>query len=462
VPITTFPIDPIVKKPLSLRAVTLLAAAVFAPGAFCQTPHTAAPARDARHDPVRDPGEARPNTAGFSPERLQRLHALLQKKVDDQQLAGIVTVLARHGKIVDFQTYGKKDLASGAPMEKDTIFRIYSMTKPVTGVAMMMLYEQGKWSPGDAIAKYIPEFAHLKVFKGADSNGQPILEDPLRAPTMADLMSHTAGFTYGIFGTTPVDKMYRDANVLGSANLQEMIDKLARIPLLYQPGTKWVYSASVDIQGYIVEKLSGKTLGEFMRQNIFEPLGMKDTAFHLAGEKLSRMATLYAANPAGKLTPSDGGNVAMSYAKEPTMPSGGGGLLSTASDYLRFSQMLLNGGELDGVRILAPSSVALMRTNRLPPAIMNSREFGIAFFHISPGFGFGFDFGVYTDPGFIGQTVGQGTYLWGGAAGTWFWIDPSNDIVFVGMIHRILDARSPDMDTLTRESVYQALVNPEK
>jgi CubicO group peptidase (beta-lactamase class C family) len=448
----------LMKKRLSLCAACLLAVAVVAPGAFSQTLATAAPAHDLkRHLP-----EVKPETAGFSPERLQRLHSLLQKKVDDKQLAGIVTLLARHGKVVDFQTYGKKDLASGAPMDKDAIFRIYSMTKPVTGVAMMILYEQGKWNPGDPIAKYIPEFARLKVFKGADSNGQPILEDPLRAPTMADLMSHTAGFTYGIFGTTAVDKMYRDANVLGSANLQQMIDRLAGIPLLYQPGTKWVYSVSVDIQGYIVEKLSGKTLGEFMRENIFEPLGMPDTAFHIDGEKLSRLATLYAANPAGALIPTAGGNVAMNYTKEPSMPSGGGGLLSTARDYLRFSQMLLNGGELDGVRILAPSSVTLMRTNRLSPAIMNSREYGIAFFHVSPGFGFGFDFGVYTDPGFIGQTVGQGTYLWGGAAGTWFWIDPKNDIVFIGMIQRILDANSPDMDTLTRASLYQALVNPEK
>jgi CubicO group peptidase (beta-lactamase class C family) len=316
-------------------------------------------------------------TVGFSPQRLERLHALLQKYIDDQQLPGMVTVLARHGKIVDFRTYGKRDLASGAPMEKDAIFRIYSMTKPVTGVAMMILYEQGKWSPGDPIARYIPEFAHFKVFKGSDADGKPVLEDPVHAPTMAELMSHTAGFTYGMFGTSPVDKMYRDARVLESPNLHEMIDRLAKIPLLYQPNTKWVYSVSVNIQGYLVEKLSGKTLGEFMRENIWQPLGMKDTAFHIAPEKLGRMATLYAADPAGRLTPSDGGNGAMDLTKEPAMPSGGGGLLSTAIDYLRFAQMLLNGGDLGGTRILAPSSVALMRANRLPPAMMNSGEFGM-------------------------------------------------------------------------------------
>jgi CubicO group peptidase (beta-lactamase class C family) len=436
-----------------------LAAILLAGAAWCQTTQPAAKMATAK---ARDFAEVKPEAVGFSSQRLERLHAVLQKKVDEKQLPGMVTILARHGKIADFQTYGKKDLASGAPMDKDTIFRIYSMTKPVTGVAMMILYEQAKWSPQDPIAKYIPEFAHLKVFKGMDANGQPALENPAHAPTMAELMSHNAGFTYGIFGLTAVDKMYRDTNVLGSANLQEMIDKLAKLPLLYQPGTKWVYSVSVDIQGYLVEKLSGKTLGEFMRENIFQPLGMKDTAFHVAEDKRSRFAPLYAMNAKGELTSTDGGRVALDYSKEPSMPSGGGGLTSTARDYLRFCQMFLASGELDGARILAPSSVALMRTNRLSPAILNSREYGIAFFHVSPGFGFGFDFGVYTDPGFISHTVGQGTFTWGGAAGTWFWIDPANDIAFVGMVQRVLDATSPDLDTISHESVYQALVNPEK
>jgi CubicO group peptidase (beta-lactamase class C family) len=411
--------------------------------------------------PLADMVEVKPEVEGFSAQRLQGLHELLQKKVNDKELAGIVTVMARHGKIVDFETYGKKDLSSGAPMTKDSIFRIYSMTKPVTGVAMMILYEQGKWVPTDPIAKYIPEFAHLKVFNGMDANGQPILEDPVHAPTMAELMSHTAGFTYGYFGATPVDKMYRDARILTEANLQEFINKLAKMPLLYQPGTKWVYSVSVDIQGYIVEKLTGKPLGEFMRENIFDPLGMKDTSFHVDETKRSRFATLYSFSN-GQLTASNGGNVAMDYSKEPTMPSGGGGLTSTAQDYLRFCQMLLNNGELEGKRILAPSSVALMRTNRLSPAIMNAEGQGIAFAHISPGYGFGYDFAVFTDPAFIGSTVGKGTYTWAGAAGTWFWIDPTNDVIFVGMIQRLIAPGSPDMDTLTHQVVYQALLHPEK
>ena len=197
----------------------------------------------------------KPETVGFSSERLERLHTLMQQTVDQKQIAGIVTILARHGKVVDYRTYGVSDLASGKPIQKDAIFRDFSMTKPVTGVAMMILYEQGKWLPTDPIAKYIPEFAHLKVYKGTGADGKMIVVDPEHQPTMRELMSHTAGFTYGLFGNTPVDAMYRDAQVLSSKNLQEFIDKMAKIPLLYQPGKGWTYSVSMDIEGYIVEKL---------------------------------------------------------------------------------------------------------------------------------------------------------------------------------------------------------------
>jgi len=186
--------------------------------------------------------QIKPESLGFSTERLERLHAAMQQEVDQKQLAGIVTILARHGKVVEERTYGKKDMASGAPMTKDTIFRIYSMSKPVTGIAMMILYEEGKWHPLDPISKYIPEFAHLKVFKGVDQGGNMILEDPVHPPTMRELMTHTAGFTYGFFGNSMVDKMYNEQKVLGSKSLQEMIDKLAKIPLLYQPRSRWVYS----------------------------------------------------------------------------------------------------------------------------------------------------------------------------------------------------------------------------
>ena len=287
----------------------------------------------------------KPESVGFSSERLERLHALIQGEIDKKQLAGAVTILARHGRVVEYKTYGVRDLATGAAMTRDTIFRDYSMTKPVTGVAMMILYEEGKWQPSDPISKYVPEFGHLKVFKGVDADGKMILVDPDHAPTMQELMTHTAGFSYGFITNTPVDKMYRDAKVLGSANLQEMIDKLAKIPLLYQPGKGWAYSISMDIQGYIVEKLSGQSLPDFMREHIYEPLGMRDAGFFVPADKRQRFATLYNATAQGGLMPGETGD----YAVQPTMASGGGGMVSTAEDYYRFAQMLANGGELGDV-----------------------------------------------------------------------------------------------------------------
>ena len=402
---------------------------------------------------------ASPESVGFSSERLERLHALIQSEVDRQELAGAITILARHGKIVDYRTYGKRDLASGAPMAKDTIFRDYSMTKPITGVAMMVLYEQGKWLPSDPISKFISEFAHLKVYAGKDADGKMILADPDHAPTMGELMSHTAGFTYGMAQyDDPVNTMYRDLHVMDSKNLQEMVDKLAKIPLLYQPGKGWMYSASMDIEGYIVEKLSGKSLPDFVHDNITAPLGMVDSGFYVPADKRSRFATLYKAGPDGKVVVDDRPD---RYATQPTMPSGGGGMVSTAMDYYRFAQMLANGGELDGHRVLAPSSVKLMGSNHVPAELLNG-HWGIGRHIMSPGFGYGFNCAVVFDPAAAELPVGKGTFFWDGAAGTWFWIDPTNDIVFVGMIQRMT---APDNHPLLYEShavVYGALVDPKK
>src|SRR5262245_30176977 len=320
--------------------------------------------------------------------------------VDSKQLAGITTVVARHGQIVQQMEYGYADVASQKPMQKDTIFRIYSMTKPITGVAMMMLYEEGKWKPSDPIAKYIPEFKDLKVFAGLDADGKPTFAAPNHAPTMGELMSHTAGFTYGFFGQTPVDKMYQQANVLAAESLQDFIDRMAKLPLLYQPGEGWVYSVSVDIQGYLVEKLSGKTFPDFLRERVFEPLKMNDTAFFVQESKLPRLATIYQMGANGlNPTPRD-----PNVSTLPKMPSGGGGLYSTTGDYLRFAQMLLNGGELDGVRVLAPSSIDLMRTNHVPDAVKAANKFGIGNYRMQPGMGFGFDFAIYEEPAKIGST----------------------------------------------------------
>jgi CubicO group peptidase (beta-lactamase class C family) len=408
-----------------------------------------------------DLAENKPETLGFSSERLDRLHAVMQQKVDQKQLAGIVTLLARHGKVVEERTYGKKDIASGAPMTKDTIFRIFSMTKPVTGVAMMILYEEGKWQSSDPISKYIPEFAQLKVFKGVDQAGKILVEDPVHPPTMRELMTHTAGFTYGIFGNSPVDKMYMDQRVWQSQSLKDMIDKLAKTPLLYQPGTRWVYSASMDIQGYIIEKLSGQSLPDFVQQRILGPLGMKDSGFFVPKEKRNRFATLYAADQKGGLIPSaaEGNAPVTNYAAQPSMPSGGGGMVSTAEDYLRFAQMLLNQGELDGVRILAPATVQLMTSNHLAPSLMTG-EFSAGPEKIRPGMGWGYDCAVFSDPLQADEVVGKGTFFWWGAADTWFWVDPTNDLIFVGMTQLMYGPAAPYMEGLSRPPVYQALLKP--
>ncbi|MGA8730672.1 MAG: serine hydrolase domain-containing protein [Terracidiphilus sp.] len=402
----------------------------------------------------------KPETVGFSSERLENLHTLIQGEIDRKELAGAVTILARHGKVVDYRTYGLKDMAAESPMTKDTIFRDYSMTKPVTGVAMMILYEQGKWLPMDPIARYIPQFEHLKVFNNVDGDGKPILADLAHAPTIRELMTHSAGFLYG-FGKSKVDDLYKDAKPLQSANLQEMIDKLAKLPLAYQPGTGWQYSMSMDIEGYIVEKLSGQSLPQFTHDHIFAPLGMKDAGFYVPAEKRARFASNYR-NDQGKLVPTEvEGGAPNDYAEEPHLASGGGGLVSTAEDYYRFAQMLANGGELNGVRILSPETVKLMTSNHLPQELMTGK-FGGGMHVMRPGFGYGYNCAVITDPGEANLPDGKGTFFWDGAAGTWFWVDPTNDVVFVGRIQRMT---SPDNHPLLYRShaaVYSALVDPAK
>jgi CubicO group peptidase (beta-lactamase class C family) len=403
----------------------------------------------------------KPETVGFSSERLARLHALMQQKVDRKQISGYVTILARHGKVVDYSVGGQSDMATSKRMIRDAIFRDYSMTKPVTGVAMMILYEQGKWLPSDPVSKFIPEFAHLKVYKGLDADGKMILVDPDHAPTMRELMSHTAGFVYG-FGNSPVDKMYQDANLFGSKNLDEFIGKLGKLPLSYQPGTQWVYSAGMDIEGYIVEKLSGQSLPNFMSDQIYQPLGMRDAGFFVPAEKRSRFVTNYRADEKGNLVEmADGGLLGINWVADPGLPSGGGGMVSTAEDYYRFAQMLANGGELDGKRVLAPATVKLMTSNHVPPSVLTG-EFGGGMHVMRPGFGYGINGAVVFDPPEANLSFGKGTYLWDGAAGTWFWVDPANDVVFVAMIQRM---GSPDNHYLEYRShaiVYGALVDPAK
>jgi CubicO group peptidase (beta-lactamase class C family) len=407
-------------------------------------------------------GNAKPESAGFAPERLERLHQKMQSLIDAKTLAGMVTVLARHGKVLECKAYGSQDLSSAKPMGVDTIFRIYSMSKPVTAVAMMLLFEEGKWRPGDPLGRYIPELAHLKVFAGTDSAGNMLLADPKHQPTVGEVLTHTAGFTYGYFGETPVDKAYLANNPLKAGSLTEFAQRLGKLPLLYQPGESWVYSVAVDVQGLLIERLSGQPLPDFMRERVFQPLGMKDTGFFVPKEKSSRLATLYQGDKDGKLIPVGPGNdfVAADPTQPPGLPSGGGGLYSTPADYLRLAQMLANGGELNGVRLLAPSSVEILRTSHLAQSLQTG-AFGIGLYFMQPGLGYGYDGAVLEDPARLGSPAGKGTYLWDGLAGTWFWIDPTHDVVFVGMIQRMVNTPgAPDVENTSRALVYQALVRP--
>src|SRR5277367_4669884 len=359
---------------------------------------TVSPAMAAIHDlPT-----ASADSEGMSAERLARLSAGMKELVDGGRLAGAVTMVSRHCKVVEYDAVGKRDIAANAPMQKDSIFRIYSMSKPITGVAMMILFEEGKWQLNDPVAKYIPEFAKLKVY-GTEANGNVAMKDQNHPVTMRELMSHSGGFTYGFFSNTAVDKLQLEADLLNPNNtLDEFIKRVAKLPLNSQPGTEWHYSISVDIQGYIVQKLSGMPFEEFLEKRIFKPLGMVDTGFYVPSEKLKRLAEFYDYDKDGHFEIVHGG-INHDFSAKPALASGGGGLVSTAADYMRFCQMLLNGGQLDGVRLLSPLTVELMRTNVLAPTVPI----------LAPGAGFGLDFAIYTDPVAAGGYYGKGSYWWG-------------------------------------------------
>jgi CubicO group peptidase (beta-lactamase class C family) len=406
---------------------------------------------------------AKPESVGFDSARLKKLDDYMAGVVAQHRVAGMTTLLARHGKVVEFNTYGQADLANQRPMNKDAIFRIYSMTKPMVGVAMMMLFEEGKWQLDDPVTKFIPEFKNLRVLSGPDVQGRMTTEPARRPPTMREVMSHTAGFAYGLDSASPVDRMYIEKKVLPATSQQQMIERMADLPLKYQPGTNWAYSIAVDVQGAIIEKLSGKSLGVFMDERIFKPLKMNDTAFQVTGGREGRIAQVYVGDPAtGKLVvpPAGPAGLSLDYTKPPFRESGGGGLASTSTDYARFCQMLLNKGELDGVRLLSPASIELMDTNVITREAL-AKAPGLGATQFDENSGFGLDFAVSMNPRARGWLEGKDTMTWGGAAGTWFWVDPSNDLFFVGMIQR-LGPGVEDLRPLARTLTYQALVHPEK
>ncbi|HLZ75592.1 serine hydrolase domain-containing protein [Phenylobacterium sp.] len=388
---------------------------------------------------------APPESVGFSSAGLAALNSTMHALVDGQKLAGVTTLVARHGKVVHFDAYGKRDLESGAPMQKDTIFRIASMTKPTIGVAMMMLWEQGKWKLTDRLDEHIPEFKGLKV-KAKDGS----LQEVKTPATMAQIMSHTAGFG--------VNNDYTDQR-FGEGDLQGMIDKLSRLPLYSQPGTDWAYGPAVDIQGYIVQKLSGQPLDVFMREHLFGPLGMADTGFWVAPEKVGRVARINTYKD-GKIVPAQGGG-GRDPSKKPTYLSGSGGLLSTTEDYWKFAQMVGNGGISGGRRYLKADTVRLMRKSVLQPGVMVD-----LYGPDQPGVGFGLDFAVIEDPSKVPTPQGKDTFYWGGAFGTWFWIDPTNDVIFVGMIQNLNGSvptgPTPNVRVITPRLTYAALTDPKK
>ncbi|MEM7330365.1 MAG: serine hydrolase domain-containing protein [Pseudomonadota bacterium] len=395
----------------------------------------------------------------FSSEGIAALEAAMGAYLADGRLYGMHTRLVHKGEVISDFKAGLRRLESQTPIEDDTIYRIYSMTKPVTGVAMMMLYEEGKFELDDPVSKFVPEFENLKVLGGVNEDGSAILVDLERQPTMRELMSHTSGFAYGLGGADPANSAFRDQKILESPDTQTFIEKVAGVPLLFQPGEAWFYSVGMDIQGYIIEQLSGQSFGDYLQSRMFEPLGMTDTGFYVPAEKYDRLSEVYGFDPeTGAMVPVPFPGV-MFRKETVAFESGGGGLVSTMDDYGRFSQMLVNQGELDGVRILKPETIELMRTNVLREDQFLSSQ-GVNQGDVYPGLGMGLTVGTVEDPEAVPSVIPAGSYFWSGAASTWFWVDPVNELYFVGMV-QVFDNNNPNGPLELREAssaaVYDAL-----
>lgn len=379
-----------------------------------------------------------PADLGFSAEKLDEIAPTLQGYVDKGQTPGFLTVVARKGKVVHFETVGMRDVENEKPVEADTIFRIYSMSKPITSVAVMILYQDGHFQLDDPVEKYIPEFKDMKVF----NEEQTETHDAKTKMTIKHLLTHTSGLVYG-WGDKPIDKLYAELRIFQrGSTLEKMAQKLAKIPLLHEPGQRWTYGVSTDVLGYLVEVVSGMPFEDFLQNRLFVPLGMVDTAFSVPKEKVEKFAALYRPTEEGGLRLAR--NAPLANDDLSFFPSGGGGLVSTTADYLRFCQMLLNGGELDGVRILSEENVKLMH-----------------YPHFQRGRGaFGLGFGIATGENDGEARRAKGSYSWGGAAATIFWIDPENELVAVLMTQLMNNPYNfgRDFERLT----YQALTNTEQ
>jgi CubicO group peptidase (beta-lactamase class C family) len=416
----------------------------------------------ARTTPVADPPIVAPEMVGLDGTRLSSIRTAMNKYVAEKRIPGASALIARRGKIAYQEAFGMADVEAGKPMKLDTIHRIYSMSKPITSLAVMMLYEEGKFQLNDPVAKYIPEFA--KVTVGIEEKdpqtGQMILKrvPPRRPVTVRDLLRHTSGLTYGVFGDTLVDREYRKAKVLSDLNLVEFINNLTQIPLQYEPGSRWHYSVSVDVLGRLVEVLSGKPFDKFLEERIFIPLNMRDTAFFVPPDKKDRFAKLYSPTRDGRIQPTPicttrtdclakFPDAVPSFLEATGFPSGGGGLVSTAPDYLRFCQMMLDGGKYDGKVLIGRKTIELMTSDNLGSIPSQG-----------PGYGFGLGFAVSKAPGEAGVMGSPGEYNWGGAAGTKFWIDPKEQLIGIFMI-QILPHTGLEYGSEFRVFTYQSIMD---
>lgn len=396
---------------------------------------------------------------GFDGDRLGRLDAVLHRYVDDGKVPGVQTLVSRRGELVHRDLYGWTDVEARTPVAEDTLYRAYSMTKPITSVALMQLYEEGLFLLEDPVARWLPELADLQVWVDgtADAPQTRPLETPL---TVHHVLTHTSGLTYGFQYAHPVDELYRRADLgtfsVPDYDLDEGMARLGRQPLLFEPGTQWNYSMSTDVCGALVERISGVPLDDVLRTRIFEPLGMADTGFHAPEADLDRCSVLYANTPTTTMLPIA---PAQAMTRPPRFLSGGGGLVTTADDYLRFCHLLVGGGQLDGVRLLSPRTLRLMTRNHLPGGRTLNEMGQTTFSEVSmEGTGFGLGFSVLVD-GAANLTLGsEGLYAWGGAASTAFWVDPVEDVAVVFMT-QLLPSTTYPLRRHLQAGVYQALVD---
>ncbi len=394
---------------------------------------------------------AQPEQVGLSSERLERITAMMRADTAKSQIAGAVLLVARKGKVAYFETFGLRDKDANALMNKDAIFRVASMTKPVTSVAAMMLVEEGKIALSDPVAKYLPQLGKLQVgVEDAEAEGSGLrLVPSVREMTVQDLLRHTAGLTYGIFGAGKVKDLYKQLDVdTVEQSTAEMVDKLGKLPLMYQPGTVWEYSRATDVLGRLIEVVAGVPLSEFFDKRILKPLGMNDSGFWVPADKLSRLAE-------GQAEPPNNEKPRMiDVTKPPKFEGGGQGLVTTAADYARFLQMLLNGGELDGVRLLSRKSIEMMTADHLGTTI---KADGPAYLP-GPGYGFGLGFGVRLAVGISPVMGSTGDYTWGGAWGTYFWVDPKEKLFAIWLTQS--PAFRLHYRPLLRSMVLQSVVDP--